>query len=84
MRASYTASEGRVDNLTERLKVSGMELRTAEEALRAQQRLARSLKQRLDDSEAQCDSQQSALQDVAGHKGEAQVRHHDLHALCRH
>eukprot|EP00892_Ulva_mutabilis_P009660 jgi/Ulvmu1/7066/UM033_0126.1 len=73
VRASYTAAEARTDNLTERLKVSGMELRTAEESLKAQQRLARSLKQRLDDSEAQCDSQRAVLQDLQEHQGDAKV-----------
>lgn len=34
VRAAYTAAEARTDNLGERLKVSGTELRKAEEALR--------------------------------------------------
>lgn len=74
VRAAYTAAEARTDNLGERLKVSGTELRKAEEALRVQQRLGRSLKQRLDDSEAHCDAQRAALQSHQEHKGEVQVR----------
>lgn len=74
VRSTYTATEARADNLGERLKVSGTELRKAEEALRAQQRLGRSLKQRLDDSEAQCDAQRVALKSMEEHKGEVQVR----------
>lgn len=73
VRSTYTAAEARADNLGERLKVSGTELRKAEEGLRAQQRLGRSLKQRLDDSEAQCDAQRAALQSMEEHKGEVQV-----------
>lgn len=73
IRSSYTAAETRGDNLRQRLKVSGLELAKAEEAVKLNQRKCRSLAQRLDESESQCQSLQAALQSLESHKGDVQV-----------
>lgn len=73
VRASYTQAEVRVDNLGQRLKMSGVELSKAEEALKLSHRQARSLGNRLHESESQCQALQASLQSVESKKGDAQV-----------
>lgn len=73
VRASYTAAEVRADNLCQRLKMSGVELSKAEEALKLSQRQARSLGNRLHESESQCQALQASLQSLESKKGDAQV-----------
>lgn len=74
VRALCTASEARVHNLQQRLQLSGGELRRAEEAARGAQRQARSLKQRLDESEAAAAGLRDALASLDSAKDDAQVR----------
>jgi septal ring factor EnvC (AmiA/AmiB activator) len=82
VRSAYTAAEGRVDNITQRLKVSGLELKRVEEALRASQRQVRLLKQRLDDAETLAESQRTALTSLEEHKGDVVVRGRACYQPC--
>jgi chromosome segregation ATPase len=73
VRACYTTSEDRANNLVQRLKLSGTELRKTEEALRSSQRQARCFKQQLEDSSAQVASLKSALSALDSKQDDVQV-----------